>query len=55
MIMKYHKTFLPPPPLNPLLLLETLSMNLCEVLCDYVVVADVELCACVVCRGQSDA
>ena len=33
MIMKYHKTFLPPPPPRlPLLLLETLSMNLSDVL-----------------------
>ena len=30
MIMKYHKTFLPPPP-SPRLPLETLSMNLCDV------------------------
>ena len=34
MIMKYHKTFLPPPPPPSLLLLllETLSMNLSDVL-----------------------
>ena len=47
MIMKYHKTFLPPPPPSPLLLLlETLSMNLCDVLmCLPVLVADVNLFA----------
>ena len=33
--MKYHKTFLIPPPLNlPLLLLEPLSINLCD-MCQY--------------------